>query len=209
MIDRIQGPREHQPADCDRLKLARAKLAFDRRTGDERGPEAASNRILDGRVAPHLKRNRHLIERRPGLFEPFLQGTSGAGTNPEQLLAAGWSACFLSAVKLIAGKKKIALPADVAIAPEDRAPHDGFAADRQLDAAPDHRLESLHVGSDFVLADVQGRNLVPAVCIGYRVTADAAQSCNAAICQAVPDEFDNRPLGRRQHIRMPRPSPTT
>lgn len=42
-------------------------------------------------------------------------GTGGAGTNPEQLLAAGWSACFLSAVKLVAGKKKIPLPADVAI----------------------------------------------------------------------------------------------
>jgi Ohr subfamily peroxiredoxin len=42
-------------------------------------------------------------------------GTPGNGTNPEQLFAAGWSACFLSATKLIAGKKKIALPADVAI----------------------------------------------------------------------------------------------
>ncbi len=42
-------------------------------------------------------------------------GTSGTGTNPEQLFAAGWSACFLSATKLIAGKRKIALPAEVAI----------------------------------------------------------------------------------------------
>jgi organic hydroperoxide reductase OsmC/OhrA len=29
-------------------------------------------------------------------------GTSQTGTNPEQLFAAGWSACFLSAVKLVA-----------------------------------------------------------------------------------------------------------
>jgi osmotically inducible protein OsmC len=42
-------------------------------------------------------------------------GTPGTGTNPEQLFAAGWSACFLSATKLIAGKRKIALPAEVAI----------------------------------------------------------------------------------------------
>jgi lipoyl-dependent peroxiredoxin len=42
-------------------------------------------------------------------------GGPGAGTNPEQLFAAGWSTCFLSAIKLVAGKKKIALPADVAI----------------------------------------------------------------------------------------------
>ena len=34
-----------------------------------------------------------------------IPGTPGDGTNPEQLLAAGWSACFLSAVKLIAGKR--------------------------------------------------------------------------------------------------------
>ena len=42
-------------------------------------------------------------------------GSQGKGTNPEQLFAAGWSACFLSAIKLIAGKKKLSLPADVAI----------------------------------------------------------------------------------------------
>ena len=42
-------------------------------------------------------------------------GTPGAGTNPEQLFAVGWSACFLSATKLVAGKKKIALPNDIAI----------------------------------------------------------------------------------------------
>ena len=42
-------------------------------------------------------------------------GAPGIGTNPEQLFAAGWSACFLSAVKLVAGKRKIALPGDVAI----------------------------------------------------------------------------------------------
>jgi Ohr subfamily peroxiredoxin len=40
---------------------------------------------------------------------------SGAGTNPEQLFAAGWSTCFLSAIKLVAGRKRIALPADLAI----------------------------------------------------------------------------------------------
>lgn len=42
-------------------------------------------------------------------------GTGGDGTNPEQLFAAGWSACFLSAVELAAAKKKVALPADRAI----------------------------------------------------------------------------------------------
>jgi Ohr subfamily peroxiredoxin len=42
-------------------------------------------------------------------------GASGGGTNPEQLFAAGWSACFLSALALVAGQKKISLPANRAI----------------------------------------------------------------------------------------------
>jgi peroxiredoxin, Ohr subfamily len=42
-------------------------------------------------------------------------GTAGGGTNPEQLFAAGWSACFLSAIGLAASKRKVSLPADRAI----------------------------------------------------------------------------------------------
>ncbi len=42
-------------------------------------------------------------------------GSPGAGTNPEQLFAAGWSTCLLSAIKLVARAKKVRLPADVAI----------------------------------------------------------------------------------------------
>ena len=42
-------------------------------------------------------------------------GAPGSGTNPEQLFAAGWSACFLSALGLAAGKMKVALPANRSI----------------------------------------------------------------------------------------------
>jgi osmotically inducible protein OsmC len=42
-------------------------------------------------------------------------GNVGDGTNPEQLLAAGWSACFISGMKIAAGKMKIKLPFEVAI----------------------------------------------------------------------------------------------
>ena len=35
-------------------------------------------------------------------------GTAGNGTNPEQLFAAGWSACFMSAIGLAASQKKVA-----------------------------------------------------------------------------------------------------
>ncbi len=42
-------------------------------------------------------------------------GSGRIGTNPEQLLAAGWSACFESAIGVAARKRKIALPAGLAI----------------------------------------------------------------------------------------------
>jgi osmotically inducible protein OsmC len=42
-------------------------------------------------------------------------GSARIGTNPEQLLAAGWSACFESAIALVARKGKIVLPAEVSI----------------------------------------------------------------------------------------------
>jgi len=44
-----------------------------------------------------------------------LPGGPGAGTNPEQLLAAGWASCFTSAIKSLAAKKKVRLPSDMSI----------------------------------------------------------------------------------------------
>lgn len=44
-----------------------------------------------------------------------LGGAGGEGTNPEQLFAAGYSACFLGAMKFVAARDKIALPSDVSI----------------------------------------------------------------------------------------------
>ena len=42
-------------------------------------------------------------------------GTAGSGSNPEQLFAAGWSACFEGAMGLAARKMKVSLPANMAI----------------------------------------------------------------------------------------------
>jgi osmotically inducible protein OsmC len=42
-------------------------------------------------------------------------GTAGSGTNPEQLFAAGWSACFEGAMGIAARKMRITLPGDLAI----------------------------------------------------------------------------------------------
>ena len=42
-------------------------------------------------------------------------GVPGTGTNPEQLFATGWSACFISAMGVVANKMKVKLPADAAV----------------------------------------------------------------------------------------------
>jgi lipoyl-dependent peroxiredoxin len=44
-----------------------------------------------------------------------LGGAGAVGTNPEQLFAAGYSACFIGAMKFVAMNQKIALPADTSI----------------------------------------------------------------------------------------------
>jgi Ohr subfamily peroxiredoxin len=66
------------------------------------GREGGSSRTSDGRLDVKLS----------------VPGTPGAGTNPEQLFAVGWSACFLSAIKIAAARMKVRLPADLAIDPE-------------------------------------------------------------------------------------------
>jgi Ohr subfamily peroxiredoxin len=63
------------------------------------GREGGASRTDDGRLDVKLS----------------TPGASGTGTNPEQLFAAGWSACFLSAIKVLAAKRRVKLPADAAI----------------------------------------------------------------------------------------------
>jgi Ohr subfamily peroxiredoxin len=58
-------------------------------------------------------------------------GTAGSGTNPEQLFAAGWSACFEGALGIAARKMRITLPADLAIDAEvDLCTTTGFTSCR-------------------------------------------------------------------------------
>ena len=49
------------------------------------------------------------------LSTPKEMGGAGGGVNPEQLFAAGYSACFIGAMKFVAGQQKVALPADTSI----------------------------------------------------------------------------------------------
>jgi len=68
-------------------------------TGGRDGRAVSSDKVLDVALATPRE----------------LGGAGGVGTNPEQLFASGYSACFLSALKFVAGKQKVALPADSAI----------------------------------------------------------------------------------------------
>lgn len=44
-----------------------------------------------------------------------LGGAGDAGTNPEQLFACGYSACFLGAMKFVAARDKLTMPADTSV----------------------------------------------------------------------------------------------
>lgn len=63
-------------------------------------------------------------------------GNDGPGTNPEQLFAAGYSACFLGALRFVAGKEKVKLPEDTQVQAEigigPRADGGGFGLDAAL-----------------------------------------------------------------------------
>jgi Ohr subfamily peroxiredoxin len=47
-----------------------------------------------------------------------LGGDDGSGTNPEQLFAAGYSACFIGAIKFVAGEEKLSLPSEPVVTAE-------------------------------------------------------------------------------------------
>jgi osmotically inducible protein OsmC len=68
-------------------------------TGGREGRAVSSDKVLDVKLTTPKE----------------LGGSGAVGTNPEQLFAAGYSACFLGAMKFVAGQQKIALPADTAI----------------------------------------------------------------------------------------------
>jgi len=67
-------------------------------TGGRDGRSVSDDGLLDVKLAP-----------------PKVMGGAGNATNPEQLFAAGYSACFMGAMKHVAGMKKIAVPPDAYI----------------------------------------------------------------------------------------------
>jgi osmotically inducible protein OsmC len=83
----------------ERTATQSGKVIYTARTHTNGGRENGMSRSSDGRLDVKLS----------------LPGSARIGTNPEQLFAAGWSACFESAIGLAARKGKIALPAELAI----------------------------------------------------------------------------------------------
>ena len=75
------------------------KLLYTAKVHTTGGREGGASRSSDGRLDVKLS----------------VPGTPGNGTNPEQLFAVGWSACFTSAIKIVAAKMKVKLPPDMAI----------------------------------------------------------------------------------------------
>jgi len=78
---------------------AQAKVLYTAKTHTTGGREKGVARSSDGRLDVRLS----------------TPGAKGEGTNPEQLFAAGWSACFEGALGVVAKQQKIALPEDTAI----------------------------------------------------------------------------------------------
>jgi Ohr subfamily peroxiredoxin len=75
------------------------KLLYTARTRTSGGRQDGMSRSSDGRLDVRLSP----------------PGSAGSGTNPEQLFAAGWSACFEGAMQIAARKRKIVLPSKSAI----------------------------------------------------------------------------------------------
>ncbi|MFW7270103.1 organic hydroperoxide resistance protein [Gluconacetobacter sp. Hr-1-5] len=78
-------------------------------------------------------------------------GSGGAGTNPEQLFAAGWSACFIGAMRMAARARNVAMPSDVAVDAEIDLMKDesGFALRARLTV----HLPGLDAASARTIAD--------------------------------------------------------
>ncbi|MGK9170005.1 organic hydroperoxide resistance protein [Inquilinus limosus] len=76
-----------------------------RATATSTGGRDGHTRTSDGRLDFDLAR-------------PKEMGGQGNATNPEQLFAAGYSACFLGALKFVAGKEKVQVPAEAAVTAE-------------------------------------------------------------------------------------------
>jgi len=83
----------------DSILTQPVKVLYTAKARTTGGREGGASRTSDGRLDVKLS----------------VPGAPGNGTNPEQLFAVGWSACFTSAIKIVAAQMKVKLPSDMAI----------------------------------------------------------------------------------------------
>jgi Ohr subfamily peroxiredoxin len=83
----------------ERTTTRPVKVLYTAMTHTTGGRDGGASRTSDGRLDVKLT----------------LPGAPGNGTNPEQLFATGWSACFIGAIKHVAAAMKVRLPADPAV----------------------------------------------------------------------------------------------
>jgi Ohr subfamily peroxiredoxin len=97
------------------------KVVYTAKVHTTGGRDGGASRTSDGRLAVKFS----------------IPGGPGDGTNPEQLLAAGWSGCFLSAIRHVAGKMKVRLPVEPAIDAEVDlcAGSDGYSLQARLNVS--------------------------------------------------------------------------
>ena len=87
------------PVSEEKTSTQSAKVLYTAKAHTTGGRDGGASRSSDGQLDIKLS----------------VPGSSRPGTNPEQLFAAGWSACFIGAMKHVAAGMKIRLPADVAL----------------------------------------------------------------------------------------------
>ena len=119
---RPQGVRNETNQEPVMDQKMNSKILYTAKTRVTGGREHGVARSSDGRLDVRLG----------------VPGTARIGTNPEQLFAAGWSACFGSAIGLIVQKKHIALGGDVTIDAEidlNLSDTDGYSLTARLDVS--------------------------------------------------------------------------
>jgi Ohr subfamily peroxiredoxin len=97
------------------------KVVYTAKAHTTGGRDGGASRTSDGRLEVQFS----------------VPGKPGSGTNPEQMLAAGWSACFISAMGLVAAKQRVSLPSDLAIDAEVDlcAGGDGYSLQARLNVS--------------------------------------------------------------------------
>jgi Ohr subfamily peroxiredoxin len=110
-----------EKSQATKTTQAEKKVVYTAKAHTTGGREGGASKTDDGRLDIKLS----------------VPGTPGNGTNPEQLLAAGWSACFLTNIKIAGGKRKVRVSPEAAVDAEVDlcSTEDGFFLQARLNVS--------------------------------------------------------------------------